>query len=146
MFRSNLGATSHRSVSMLYIHVHTGERTSGGLLAYVQYKQSLLRLSVRRNLIGEVRVHIHSKVPSDRLWRFNEREPPLVAGNRQNEEVCRLRGVNLGWDTGEDHGSERKLGGSHQQISSLEIAITACYDQGKSKLKLRTRLLFVEVV
>ena len=93
-----------------YPYICTGERTSRNLLTYVQYKQSLLRLPIRRNLIREVWIHIHSKVPGDRLWWFDKRELPPVAGNRQNKEVGRLRGVNIEWNTGEDHGSERELG------------------------------------
>lgn len=97
-------------------HIHADERTSWRLFAYVQHEQSLLRLPVRRDLIREVRVHIHGEIPGNRLRWFNECELSPVAGNRHNEEVNRLRGVNIRRDAGEDHGTEWVLGVAHQQI------------------------------
>ena len=90
------------------------KRTSGCLLTYIQHKQSLLRLPVRRNLIREVWIYIHGEVPSDRFWWIDEREPPLVARNRQNEEEGCLSGVHIWWNAGEHHGSERELREVHQ--------------------------------
>ena len=84
-------------------HVRAEERTSGGLLTYVQHEQPLFGLPIRRNLVREVWVHVDCKVPNDRLWWLNKCELPSVAGNREDEKVGRLRGINLGWNAGKDH-------------------------------------------